>query len=391
MTKIQNTNDLGVNRAIDLPGKVAVIAQRRTVVGLEQLADTLSLHQCELDQMPSRNALGDAEIIVAEVDPAHEGSIQRLDEIAAMRPDVPIIAGVDALDIRTTRALLKRGVTDLLEIPFSIEELLDALADVDLSNLPNAQAEVELAPMITFVGCAGGVGATTLATHFAGAWVDEGGSCTLLDLDIQKGDAGDYLGMSNRQTLQELIEADRRLDRDLLNSVIARREGMPDVLAAPEDILPIEDVRFDRLEPVFDLVRRQSEIMVVDMPAELTNWGLSTLYASQQIVLVGGLNVHMLRKMRRMIDFLLSMGIDREAIRVVVNRAPTGLFKTINQSEAEDALRHPICAVIPEEAGIVQQAQDQGELVWSVARRSKFEKALRHCVDELIDTIEAEE
>lgn len=379
-----------MNRAINLPGKVAVIAQATTLAGLGELSDILILHECGLDQMPGAGSLGDADIIVAEVDPVHEGSIRRLDQIAAARPDLPIIAGVDGLDIRTTRALLKRGVTDCLEIPFSIQDLLDALADVDLSAIRAAEEQTRLAPVVSFFGCAGGVGTTTIATHFAAAASEAGLGSAMLDLDIQKGDICEYLGMGNRLSLQDIIEADKRLDTDLLASVLTHREGMPDVLAAPQDILPIEEVQFEQIEPVIDMLRNSTGLVTIDMPNALTNWGLSTLYASQRVILVGSMTVPLLRKMRRQIDFLISMGIHRDTIKVVLNRVETGLFKTIRTSEAEAALRHPIFVVLPEEPANLQQAQDQGELLWSLARRTRFEKALRVFTDELIDEIEAE-
>ncbi|MFL0357717.1 CpaE family protein [Erythrobacter sp. GH1-10] len=379
-----------MNHAIELPGKVLVIAKGETVSGLRELSKTLTLHESGLDEMPPQIAVENADIIVAEVDPQHEGSIQRLDAISSARPNVPIIAGVDSLDIRTTRALLKRGVTDLLGIPFSIEELLDALADIDLSGLPSKSAEVELAPVVTFIGCAGGVGTTTLATHFAGAMLQNGERSTVLDLDVQKGDVAEYLGMNNRLSLQDIIEADKRLDSELLGSVLTSRGGMPDVLAAPQDILPLEDFRFEQLQPVIEALRASTDMVVIDMPKELTNWGLSTLFASDRIVIVGGLSVHMLRKMRRQIDFLISMGVEREAIKVVVNRVSTGLFKTIRSSEAEEALRHKIAAVIPEDSSVIQEAQDHGEFVWGVSSRGKFEKAVRAFADELILDLESE-
>lgn len=390
MTRIEDIQELSNSQSIELPSNVVVIAQDRTMSALRSLASEMILHECELDQMPSDKVLAKAEIIVAEVDPGHDGSIRRLDEIAARCPDIPLIAGVDSLDIRTTRALLKHGVNDLLELPFSVEELLDALADLDVSDLADSKGEVRNAPTVVFFGCAGGVGTTTLATHFAGILEEEFGSSALLDLDIQKGDVSEYLGMNARLTLQDIIEADKRLDEELLRSTLSERDGMPSVLAAPQDMLPIEDITIEMLSPVTNLLRRTNDFFVVDMPSVLTNWGLSTMFSSQQIVLVGGLSVHMLRKLRRQIDFLVSMGIERDSIHVVLNRVNTGLFKTIKTSEAEEALRHPVFAVIPDAGPCVEQAQDQGELVWSLTSRTKFEKAFRGFADELIAKLEAE-
>lgn len=365
-----------MNRAVDLPGRVVVLAQPRTVAGLGELSDMLTLVECGLTDMPQSEALDQADIVVIEVDPAQEASINRIGLINAAAPGIPVIAGVISLDVRSTRALMKRDVIDVLEIPFSIEDLLGSLAEVNLDAFRKAAEPNLLAPLITVIGCAGGVGTTTVATHLAGAVSREGQPATLIDLDLQKGDATSYLGYSNRLSLQDLLEAKSRLDVELFNSVMTVRDDMPGVLAAPTDILPIEEIDFEQLSPILKMARRDASLVVADMPIAMTSWSLSTLFASQVIVLVGKLTVHHLRKLRRQIDFLMSMGIDKQAIRVVLNKAETGMFKTLKVDEAEEALRHPIFASLPDDAALIGQAQDRGELVWDQSKRSKFAKAM---------------
>ena len=373
-----------MNSAVDLPGRVVVFAQPQTITGLSELGDMLQLVECGLTDAPPSTALEEADIVVIEVDPSQEHSNDRIDLINAAKPGIPVIAGVVSLDVRSTRALLKRDVIDVLEIPFSIEELLSSLAEVNLESIRNAAGPDKLAPLVSVIGCAGGVGTTTIATHLAGAFAQDGLPATLIDLDLQKGDATSYLGYSNRLSLQDLLEAKSRLDKELFNSVITARDTMPSVLAAPTDILPIEEIEFDQLAPILKMARRETSLLVADMPIAMTSWSLSTLFASEAIVLVGNLTVHHLRKLRRQIDFLLSMGIEKDTIKVVLNKVETGMFKPLKVGEAEDALRHPIFASLPDEEGFIQQAQDRGELVWDRSKRTKFGKALDQMMTELL-------
>lgn len=384
MGRVEDIYEISVNRAVELPGRVVVLAQPQTIVGLSELVDMLTLVECELTDAPPSSALEDADIVVIEVDPAQELSINRIEVINAAMPGIPVIAGVVSLDVRSTRALMKRDVIDVLEIPFSIEDLLGSLAEVNLDSFRKTAEPSKLAPLVSVIGCAGGVGTTTIATHLAGAFAQDGLPATLIDLDLQKGDATSYLGYSNRLSLQDLLEAKSRLDQELFSSVITSRDAMPSVLAAPTDILPIEEIDFDQLAPILKMARQDSELVVADMPIAMTSWSLSTLFASQAIVLVGKLTVHHLRKLRRQIDFLLSMGIEKERIKVVLNKAETGMFKTLKVDEAEEALRHPIFASLPDEETLIQQAQDRGELVWDQSKRTKFGKALDQMTTELL-------
>ena len=130
-------------------------------------------------------------------------------------------------------------------------------------------------------------------------------------------------------------------------------------------------------------MRRQYDLVLVDLPASFTNWSLSTVYAADQSLLVGTLTIPSLRHAKRQLDFLVSMGIPRDTINVIVNRVENRLFKTINASDAADALKHPVLATISEDSATLQAAQDQGQLVYAIQKRSKFSKDIMH-LSELI-------
>ncbi|WP_390583273.1 CpaE family protein [Erythrobacter sp. MTPC3] len=334
-------------------------------------------------QMPKPETVATGDIMVVEVNPDDPVSMNWLSELKAIAPGSPLIAGVAELDIAKTRALLKRGVDDVLKIPFSIDEFLGALADVDQQALTKMPNVAHRAPLVACLGSSGGIGTTTVATHLAAAWQTDGSSATVLDLDLQQGDASSYLGYSHSLTLQDLLDADKRLDAEIFTSVLAKKPGAPSIVLAPDDILPIEEINFDRLSPIFEAAQAQTDLVVLDMPVCLTNWGLSALFACDKIVLVGALSVHSLRKVRRQLDFLVSMGIARANILIVLNRASSGLFKPIKVDEAADALKHSVFAVLPDEPAPLSEAQDRGEFVWEVSKRGKLSKAFYALADDL--------
>ena len=247
---------------------------------------------------------------------------------------------------------------------------------------------MQLAPYIAVMKTLGGSGATTVATHLAASLgASSGGTACVIDLDLQAGDASSYLGCTPRLTLTDLLDAKERLDEDLLQSVACDGGAHVEVIAAPADIVPIESVDFDELVRVITLARRNYDYVVVDLPATLTNWSLSAIYAANMTVMVGNLSVPSLRHAKRQIDFLLSMGISRDAIQVVLNRAEKGLFKTISKGDAESALKHSVLATIADDAALLRAAQDQGQLAEAVQRRSRFVKDVHHLADQIVDRL----
>ncbi|NVE94182.1 AAA family ATPase [Altererythrobacter lutimaris] len=394
MGRIEDITQGSIGRASELPDGVFVVADARHLSDLGQISARLITCECAIDEALPKPELMGAKIIVIEVDPASHNSLQRVDQLRSDWPNVPVIAGLADVDIATTRQLLRRGVADIVSLPFTIDELVTAIVDAAEQIEPDADEDAPLAPFVAVLKSIGGSGATTIATHLASdlaeAYGEDKRAC-IIDLDLQSGDASSFIGANPRLTLADLMEADGRLDGELLRSVTSSSQAPNvDVIAAPHDIMPIEALEFDTLMHVVKIARRQYDLVVVDLPASFTNWSLSTVFAADQTLLIGNLTIPSLRHAKRQLDFLVSMGLSREAIQVVLNRVEKKLFKTISASDAEDALKHPILATIHEEGALPRTAQDQGVLINAIQKRSKFMKDINELADRLIEKLAEE-
>lgn len=376
-----------MSQALDLPRGVFVVAQADKLTAIEAIEREVTTVACGIDDPLPMAELGRASIIVVEVDPASRNSLERIDRIQSDLPSVPVIAGLANVDIATSRQLLRRGVSDIVALPFTIDELVTALADT--AQQIAADEDIAVAPVIATLKTIGGTGATTLATHLAAQMVEDMGDdhrACVIDLDLQAGDVSSYLGCSPRQTLTDLLDAEDRLDDDFLSAVVTEGHERVDVIAAPSDIVPIESIDFDALTRVINIVRRRYDLVILDLPASMTNWSLSTIYAANLTLMVGTLTIPSLRHAKRQLDFLVSMGIPRDTIQMVLNRVEKRLFKSISTSDAADALKHSILATISEDA-IVSTAQDQGALVEDIQKRSKFNKDIKELADQIADLL----
>ena len=377
MTKMDNLSYSSGDRSIDLPRGVHVVAQPAMLAGLDGLAENVAAVSCGIEDPLPLADLAAASIVVIEVDPASRNSLERVDRLRSQLPAVPVIAGLAKVDIATSRQLLRRGLTYIFSLAFSLDELVTAIVDVAQQSGASAPVDAKLAPVIAMIKTIGGSGSTTIATHLAAQLahdLGDGKRACVIDLDLQSGDAASYMGCHPRLTLSDLLEAGSRLDDELVRSVAASGHELVDVIAPPADIVPIESVDFEQLMRVLNVARRHYDVVLVDLPASFTNWSLSTVYAANLTLLVGTLTIPSLRHAKRQIDFLVSMGIPKDTIQVVLNQVEKGLFKTINASDASEAIRHPVLATVSEDAALLRAAQDQGQLVYAIQKRSKFAK-----------------
>jgi len=363
-----------------LPGTVVVvagtadIAALRAQVGPGAIGGLRLLELGSAEDVPSE-VVREASLLVIELDPASPGSFQRIAGLRAAAPHLQLIVALRDADVHTVRGLLREGVHDVASLPFAYPELAAQILELAATADARRQQSSPLAPMVLVARSTGGCGATTVTTHLAAALGADQAFARpgcLFDLDIQFGNVAAALGRSGKSTILDLLEAGRRLDADLLHSIAVVSDRHFDFVSAPEAITPLETVDADKLLSVIELARREYAWVLLDLPADWTNWTLSAALASTDIILITDLSITGLRQARRRLDLFDTVGIDRARVRIVVNRVEKRLFRTIGVDEVQEALAHPVFATLSAEPAVLQSAQDQGMLAGEVSRRSRF-------------------
>lgn len=395
MSNFESIFKVANDASAGIPEKVFVFARGTELGSLETLADTVSLVETEPYQPLPEQWISQAHIAVVEVDPGDRRSIERLDAMRALRPNLAVIAALPNVDLDTTRMLLRRGIGDVVAMPFTVDDLFTAILEVE-RELGDDLVEdaVFPAPVIAVQKCHGGAGATTIATHLGDALAREmGEACRacVIDLDLQSGDVASYLDRQSRLTLTDLVEAGGRLDDELMRAVAIEATGACDVIGAPIDIQPIEEIQLSKLQEVIAQARRRYDIVVFDMPSSLTNWAMSVMLAADAVVLVGESSIGALRQIKRKLRLLQEMDYRPAQVAVVLNNIASGLFKKIDMGGIEDALGHTVAVQVTSDAKLLEQAQAQGVLARKIQRKSRFSGDIDKLADRLLTIVEGEE
>jgi pilus assembly protein CpaE len=315
-----------------------------------------------------------ASILILEIRPDLQGSLDRLKAIHKAHPDLPIIAAMRDADLKMVRMLLKQGVRDVVSLPLSHSELASIIAEICDELDARKAAEVTQGQLVSVLKSIGGVGATTVATHLASelAARNTGKGVCLIDLDLQFGNAGAYLGLSSQLSVADLVAAGARIDRDLLRSVVSKTDNGLNVIPAPADIMPLESVSAEQILRIIELAREEFDQVILDLPTNWTNWTLSLVALSDAIFLVAELSVASLRQAKRQLQLLESQGISGQHLHVVANRVEKKMFRAINLEAASQALGHPIELSIHNDYPLVRAAHDQGVLIRTIRAKSKI-------------------
>ncbi|MFM5924730.1 MAG: CpaE family protein [Novosphingobium sp.] len=369
--------------ALGRPGELCIAAAKAHLADLHQSAAIKSVGAAALVEVDAGDpvtdtALASARVLVLEVDPDQPQTLRRMRNIRDSYPDLKIIAAIAQADVKLVKALIRQGICDVAELPFQPEELatqvLEAASDaLDLTN------EVPLAPVYAVVRSVGGSGSTSVLTHLAAALVHqdpERPRVCVVDFDLQGGEVAAFVGASAPINLGTLLEAGDRLDDAVVSSAIVETRYGFSVVAAPDAVVPLDFGDPAQINTVMTLLRQRFDFVLIDLPADWTNWSLSIAAEAERVVMVIDSSIASLRQGRRKIDLLESVGVERGAIRLVVNRTERKLFRTVGTDDIAEALRADVIASLGDEGGALRAAQDQGVLLSDSVGRSPYVRTI---------------
>lgn len=380
MSSLDKSFEFDAGMATRLPDDVCIVASQHEIDSLRAAMGARSLTGPELTALSPTvplaiETISKASVLVMEVDQNDLASLRRVDQVRTLRPALPIIVALRDANMRAVRTLIRQGVDDVCSLPFDFDELYGQLFDLTAKLRNSAASRAPRAPLVAVVRSTGGSGATSVATHLASELArsapDKRSAC-LIDLDIQFGNVATSLGCEPGSSIVDLLETGNRLDAELLFSAAVPTGRGFDIIAAPAAITPLETIEVDQLLQLLVIARREYGAVVVDLPANWTNWTLSTVLAATDVMLVTELTIAGLRQAKRRLDLFETVGVHPERVRIVVNRVEKRLFRTIGVDEVEQALGRPIFAKLALENQLLASAQDQGLLSWEANRKSKF-------------------
>ena len=295
---------------------------------------------------------------------------------------MPVVAAVRDLTVAVTRRVLRSEAVDVLPIPFTPDELHQAIeTGRDAIVREGGAGPSRSGRVVAFVGALGGIGSTTLATQAGMIWAEKASVC-LIDLDVQFGNAALYLNIRPQLSLADLIDAGERLDIELLRSVAAQHPSGLNVIACPPDIVPLDALTPEFIDKLLDLAVQTYDIVLLDLPGAWVSWSLSALQKSDAVCLVAGLSVPGVHQARRQLELLDANGLG-ERLRIILNRVHAPMFGKVDLSGTESVLRRTVHFVISNDYPTVSTAIDEGRSIGAIKVKSRVEKDVRKMVTTL--------
>lgn len=237
-----------------------------------------------------------------------------------------------------------------------------------VQGLLESSGELRLATVTAVLPAKGGLGATVLATHLAGALARRGQRVCLGDLDLELGDVLTFLDMAGSYSLADVAANARRLDRELLDASVPRHGSGVWVLSQSEKVHDADRLGVEGTTQVLRFLRHHYDHLVLDGLRDFGDITLAALDLADRILLVVTQEVPSVRNAQRCAALLQQLGYGGKRITVVVNRYARG--SNITVPVIEETLKLPVQAAVGNDFQGLSRAINRGVLLWDEAPRS---------------------
>jgi pilus assembly protein CpaE len=305
---------------------------------------------------------GGMTVAVIDLDTSRNEEIQALERLMqrlGARP--PVVVVTQSFDTELARLLLQMRVADLLVKPVSPVELVRTCARVSRP----AGTETAEAQIYTFLPAVGGAGVTTLAIQTALLLLNSGQrgrpTTCLVDLDFQHGTCADYLDLEPRLDLKEIEPRPERLDRQLLEIMLAHHSSGLEVIAAPNRPAEMRSFDPEMVTRLLDLVSSHFDYVVIDMPRTWFSWTDSVLLGTNRLFIVSEITVPSLRHAKQLVAAIRERLGDGPQPQIIVNRFEQRMFEPgLKKTDLEQALGDDLLGTVPNNYRLVREAIDRG-------------------------------
>ncbi|MFW5837686.1 MAG: AAA family ATPase, partial [Desulfovibrionaceae bacterium] len=244
---------------------------------------------------------------------------------------------------------MRAGIKEFAALPLQAGELEDALSRIGDRGSGSGQASSARGEIVSVVGAAGGLGATTLAVNLA--WelqAREPGSTVLVDLRRPHGEIPLFLDLEYSYTWGEVAENITRMDQTFLRSVLAEGENGLRILPAPSaNQWPKPVVSPDSIRECLNGLVEMYPHVVVEDNSGLDEVSQQVLEASSTQWLLMAMSVTCLARVKRHLDDAVRMdGKNADRLRLAACKVVKGA--DIGFEEAAEAIGKPVSLTIPE-------------------------------------------
>lgn len=302
------------------------------------------------------------DVVIVGYSRAVEASLALAEELRRTQPNLVMVALADAPDSSAILGAMRAGYKEFVVLPDDASRLRQVVHEAAFRPTDDE----EKGRVIALTGAKGGVGTTTLAVHLA-AELAAIHRVILMDFDFGMGDVAPMMDISGRDSVADLLPRADRLDERMLTSAVMVHRTKVNVLTTPDDMESIGPVRADDIFNLVNVAAKAYQWVIVDCGTYYDEAVAMALNVADSVVLVTTPDVTSVRDAFRRVRTLNVLGVERERVRLVVNRYHAAAY--VSKKDIAANLGMNIASTVADDPRHVEQAVNEGKIIREVNRR----------------------
>jgi pilus assembly protein CpaE len=290
------------------------------------------------------------------------------------------------------RAALRAGVQDVIDWPFTAQQLEESLGIALEYSRQARRPEPTVATgdadghrIISVFSTKGGSGksfvATNLAVLLAKSTKED---VALVDLNLQSGDLAIMLQLLPAWTIYDAAESIERLDMDALRGYMTDHRSGVHLLAAPVEPSLADSITGSAIQHILRILRQEYRYTIIDGPALFTDQMLVALDESDECLLVTSMDVPSIKNLKLALQTLERLGLGRDRVRLVLNRADSSVG--LRLPDVEKALGTNVDVSVPSSRDVPLSINQGTPLATTTGRKGRSSPIIAPLA-ELVDAL----
>lgn len=280
---------------------------------LQSAGHTIQLTQCSYEQA-ERSAFEAMPELVLIILSGNTFQVTELIHTIKAKCESRVVTIGPADDSRYILRTLQHGADYFIDQDEMAEELPRVLQRLYPQRINSITGS-----LLAVLGTTGGCGASTIGVNMAVLAAQQYGRSCLIDLHPQLGDLALMLDLKPAFTLQDVCINEARLDRALIEKMLAKHVSGVSVLASPASA----NVEYESPQAIMNAVhlcRGQFAKTVIDVGGLNQSLHREILQQATEVIVVCRASFNGLRRTRWTLEALSNIGINRDTIKLVANQ-----------------------------------------------------------------------
>lgn len=319
------------------------------------------------------------DVLFVNLDPHPEAVLPLLGDVAAAHRNLAIFAASESSEGTLILKAMRLGLKEFFPKPIDENALNEALQRVTSHRIQT----VTQGKLITILGTAGGVGATTLSVNLGVELAAiASGSVTVVDLDYRFGQVATLLDTDPTYTLADLCGSPDHLEPAMVTRALAKHSTGVQVLSRPTQVAESDNIGAAACMGMFSTLLNMNEYIVTDGPTRFDLGAKSILALSDVNLLVVQQLVPCVRNAHRILENMRDNAYNLDRLKLVCNRVGRSSGH-LSVAHVTETLGLELFAAIPDDWAAVSGAINLGEPLLTHGPKTKVRLAIQEIAERL--------